>query len=73
MARQDIKDAFEVDDATLDELLVSLEQEGLAWLYRTKKGIELAKASYKGLRQANSKEHYRWYPLWIGNGRDRVF
>lgn len=73
MARQDMLDAFEVGDATLDELLVSLEQEGLVWLYRTKKGIELAKASYKGLRQANSKEHYKWYPAWIEHGRDRVF
>src|SRR5208282_5622021 len=73
MARQDIKDAFKVDDTALDELLVSLEQEGFVWLYRTKKGIDLAKASYKGLRQANPKEHYKWYPQWIENGRDRVF
>jgi predicted transcriptional regulator of viral defense system len=73
MARQDVKDVFEVDDATLDALLVSLEQKGLVWLYRSKKGIELAKASYKGLKQANPKEHYKWYPEWIERGRDRVF
>ncbi len=73
MARQDLKDIIDVDDATLDELLVSLEQEGLVWLNRTKKGIELAKASYKGLKRANPKEHYKWYPAWIENGRDRVF
>jgi len=73
MARRDIMEAFAVDDATLDELLISLEKEDLVWLHRTKKGIELAKASYKGLRKANSKEHYRWFPMWIGQGRDRVF
>ena len=73
MTRQDMKDHFDVDDATLDALLLSLEQEGLVWLNRTKKGIELAKASYKGLRQANPKEHYRWYPTWIDKGEDRIF
>ena len=73
MTRQDIKDGFDVDDATLDNLLVSLEQEGLVWLIRTKKGIELAKASYKGLKRAYPKEHYRWYPAYIDKNGDRVF
>jgi hypothetical protein len=74
MTRQDIKDAFQqVDDETLDSLLIGLEKEGLVWLNRTKKGIELAKASYRGLKQANPKEHYRWYPSWIENGKDRIF
>ena len=73
MTRQDIRDEFDVDDSTLDELLLSMEKEGLVWLNRSKKGIELAKASYKGLDQANPKEHYRWYPTWINKGRDRIF
>ena len=73
VAREDIQEAFEVDDEKLDELLVSLEQKGLVWLNRTKKGIGLAKASYEGLREANPKEHYRWYPEWIASGSDRVF
>jgi alkylation response protein AidB-like acyl-CoA dehydrogenase len=74
MAREDMKEAFQnLDDETLDKLLLDLEKEGLVWLNRTKKGIELAKASYKGLREANPKEHYRWYPKWIANGRDRIF
>ena len=73
MSRQDIKDEFDVGDAALDEMLVAMEKEGLVWLNRSKKGIELAKASYKGLDQANPKEHYRWYPTWIDKGRDRIF
>jgi alkylation response protein AidB-like acyl-CoA dehydrogenase len=74
MTRQDMKDAFQqLGDETLDDLLIDLEKEGLVWLNRTKKGIELAKASYKGLKQANPKEHYRWYPSWIENGKDRIF
>ena len=74
MTREDVKEAFQnLDDETLDKLLLDLEQEGLVWLNRTKKGIELAKASYKGLREANPEEHYQWYPKWIANGRDRIF
>lgn len=73
MARQDMKEAFDVDDHVLDELLLSLEKQDLVWLYRTKKGIELAKASYKGLGRANNKEHYKWYPAWIANGENRLF
>jgi hypothetical protein len=63
VAREDIQEAFEVDDEKLDELLVSLEQKGLVWLNRTN----------EGLREANPKEHYRWYPEWIASGSDRVF
>ncbi len=73
MSREDMKDAFAVDDATLDTILMSLEKQGLVWLNKTKKGIQLAKASYKGLKQANPPEYYRWFPPWIDRGRDRVF
>jgi hypothetical protein len=52
---------------------IALEQKGLVWLNRTKKGISLAKASYDGLKKANPPEHYQWYPGWIDKGRDRVF
>jgi alkylation response protein AidB-like acyl-CoA dehydrogenase len=75
MAREDMKLPFEVDDTKLDELLISLEKQGLVWLNRTKKGIELAKASYEGLRKAYPKEHYQWYPYWINEnkGKPRIF
>ena len=54
-----------------DEALAGLEARGLVKLYRTKKGISLAKATYEGLKQAHPKEYYRWYPAWAGE--DRIF
>ncbi len=65
MSREDIKDHFEVDDKTLDDLLISLEKKNLVKLYRGRRGIELAKATYKGLKKANPQEYYRWFPSWI--------
>ncbi|HEY3277954.1 MAG TPA: acyl-CoA dehydrogenase family protein [Syntrophorhabdaceae bacterium] len=73
MSREDIQDAFEIDDPALDALLISMEKSGLVWLNKTKKGIQLAKASYEGLKKANPPEHYQWFPEWIDRGRDRVF
>jgi hypothetical protein len=73
MSREDVRDSFDVDDATLDTILLSLEKKELVLLNKTKKGIQLAKASYKGLKKANPPEHYRWFPEWIDRGRDRVF
>lgn len=73
MSHEDIKELFDVDSATLDGLLISLEKKGLVKLYRSKKGIELAKATYDGLNQAHPPEYYRWFPSWINMGKDRVF
>jgi len=65
MSREDLKDLFIVEDKTLDELLSSLEQKKLVRLYGGKKRIELAKATYEGLKKANSPEYYRWFPSWV--------
>lgn len=65
MSRDDLKEVFNVDDEELDRLLVSLEQKKLVKLYQGRKGIELAKATYEGLRKANPPEHYRWFPSWV--------
>jgi len=65
MSRGDIKDLFDVEDKKLDELLTSLEQKKWVKLYRGKKGIELAKATYEGLKKANPPEYYQWYPSWV--------
>ncbi|HOE18666.1 MAG TPA: acyl-CoA dehydrogenase family protein [Syntrophorhabdaceae bacterium] len=73
MSREDIKEIFDVDNAVLDDLLTSLEKKGLVKLYRAKKGVELAKATYEGLNRAHPLEYYKWFPAWIGNGKDRVF
>jgi alkylation response protein AidB-like acyl-CoA dehydrogenase len=65
MSRDDLKRLCDVEDETLDGLLASLEQKKLVKLYRKKKGIELAKATYEGLKKANPPEYYRWFPPWI--------
>jgi alkylation response protein AidB-like acyl-CoA dehydrogenase len=71
MTREDIAQNFDADSAVLDEILVSLEQKGLAKLYRTKKGIELIKATYDGLKKAHPQGYYKWLPVWATD--DRVF
>ncbi len=73
ISREDIRELFDVDNAVLDDLLVSLEKKGLVRLYRDKKGIALAKATYEGLDKAHPKEYYKWFPSWIGDGKDRIF
>ena len=67
MSRDDMKEFFDVDDQTLDKVLVSLESEGLVKLNRDRKGIALAKATYKGLNEAFPSDHYRWFPSWVKN------
>ncbi len=62
MSREDLKARFDVEDKELDRVLVSLEEKGLVKLYRRRGAIELAKATYQGLKKANSAEYYRWFP-----------
>jgi hypothetical protein len=69
MSRGDIAQYLDVDDARLDSLLEELEKKGFAKLYRTKKGISLAKATYDGLSKAHPKEYYRWFPAWVTQDR----
>lgn len=71
MSLEDIKGFFDVDDAKLNEVLLSLEEEGLVRLYRDRKGIALVKATYEGLKKANPQEYYRWFPYWVK--KDNVF
>ena len=65
MSLEDILQFFDVEGKQLDQTLMSLESKGLVKLYRDKKGIALAKATYDGLNQAFPLEHYRWYPSWV--------
>jgi len=67
MSREDIKTRFAgVKDEKLNELLVSLEGKGFAKLYRDGKGtIQLAKATYAGLKKAKPLQYYQWFPEWI--------
>jgi hypothetical protein len=65
MSREDLRGFFDVNDETLDEVLLALENKGLVKLNRDKKGIALAKATYEGLEKAFPLEHYKWFPSWI--------
>jgi alkylation response protein AidB-like acyl-CoA dehydrogenase len=69
MSREDLKEVFDVDDEQLDKVLVSLEQEGLVKLYRGRSGIQLAKATYEGLKKAHPLEYYQWFPWWVDDKR----
>jgi alkylation response protein AidB-like acyl-CoA dehydrogenase len=69
MSRSDFTDIFEIDDKTLDGLLESLEQKGMVKLYRKKGAIELAKATYDGLKKMNPLEYYQWFPWWVDEKR----
>jgi len=67
MSRSDMKTILtSATDEQLDKILVSLEAKGLVNLYKDRRGtIVLAKATYKGLKEANPLEHYKWFPEWI--------
>ncbi len=67
MSREDMKAwLVGVGDDQLDRVLTSLEGEGLVKLYKDRRGaIVLAKATYKGLKEAKPLEYYRWFPEWI--------
>ena len=63
MSREDLKEQFDVSDEELDRVLVSLEEKKLVKLYQRRGTIELAKATYQGLKKANPPEYYRWFAL----------
>jgi hypothetical protein len=65
MSREDLKAFFDVEDEKLDGVLMDLESRGLVKLFRDRKGIALAKATYEGLNQAFPPEYYRWFPEWV--------
>jgi alkylation response protein AidB-like acyl-CoA dehydrogenase len=71
MSMADFREQFDADEKALSETLTALEQKGLVKLYRTKKGVELAKATYEGLAKAHPPEYYRWYPSWAT--KERIF
>jgi hypothetical protein len=62
MSREDLKEYFDASDEELDQILVSLEDKKLLKLYRKRGIVEMAKATYEGLKKANPPEYYRWFP-----------
>jgi len=73
MSRTDMKERLAgVSDEQLNQLLTTLETQGLVKTYKDRRGnITLAKATYKGLKQAKPPEFYQWYPEWIN--KDLLF
>jgi alkylation response protein AidB-like acyl-CoA dehydrogenase len=64
MSRTDLTSIFAIDDKELDILLESLEQKNLVKLHRSPGKIEMAKATYTGLKQAYPLKEYQWFPDW---------
>jgi alkylation response protein AidB-like acyl-CoA dehydrogenase len=67
MAIEDLAARFadpEVARGRVEEVLARLEEKGLVKLYRRNGPVELAKATYEGLRKAHPPEYYRWTPNW---------
>lgn len=61
----DIKEQLEVGDEDLVKYLLALEQKGLAFVQKNRKGVvQLAAATYTGLSNANPKEYYKYIPSW---------
>jgi hypothetical protein len=72
MTRDDIKERLKASDDELNGLLTALEGKGLAQLYKDRRGaIQMARASYKGLKQAKPLDYYKWYPEWLS--KDHIF
>jgi len=67
MSRADMKEKLAAAaDEQLNQTLTALEAKGLVKLYKDRRGnINLAKATYDGLKQAKPPEYYKWYPDWI--------
>jgi len=67
MSRLDMKEKLVgATDEQLNQTLTALEARGLVKLYKDRRGnITLAKATYKGLKQAKPPKYYQWYPDWI--------
>ena len=73
MSKDDMKEKLAgVGDEQLDKLLTSLEAKGFVKLYKDRRGnIAMAKATYKGLKEAKPPEYYQWFPEWIN--KDLLF
>ncbi len=65
MTVDDIRDDIKGSRSKIRKVLEEMEKNGSVSTHRDKNDkIELAKATYKGIDQAFSKEYYRWFPDW---------
>ena len=52
-------------DEDIVKYLTSLEEKGLAKLYRGSRGaVSLARATYDGLAKAHPADYYKYRPAW---------
>jgi alkylation response protein AidB-like acyl-CoA dehydrogenase len=66
MTLGDIKQFLEISDEDLLKYLASLEEKGFVSQFRNRRGqVELVKATWLGIRQANPPEYYRHIPSWV--------
>jgi len=73
MTLEDMRERLtEANDSKLYATLENLESKNLIKLYRGRKGsIDLAKATYAGLRRTATLEKYKWFPDWVS--KDFIF
>lgn len=71
MTIEDLRWYIDDSGADMQPVLSELEKSGDIMTLRNKKTglIELAKASYEGLKKAKAKEDYRWFPEWVTEDR----
>lgn len=71
MTLEDLQWYIDADGAAMQAPLEELAAAGDIMIMRDKKSgmINLAKASYDGLKKANPKEYYQWYPTWVTEDR----
>ena len=61
----DLKERLDASDEDLNKHLLSLEEKGLASVFRDRRGaIAMARATYQGLAKANPLEYYKYIPAW---------
>jgi alkylation response protein AidB-like acyl-CoA dehydrogenase len=70
MTMEDIKEWLDISDEDLIKYLESLEKQGTAGCYRTKRGIGMARVTLKGLQKANPPEYYKYIPEWLCDKND---
>jgi hypothetical protein len=69
MSPADMKQFLNIADEVLQKFLDALEDKGFISQLKNRKGeVELVKATYAGLKEANPPEYYRQIPSWVMPG-----
>lgn len=66
MTIADMKQFLEVSNEVLLQYLADLEKKGMVSQFKNRKGeVELVKATFTGLREANPPDYYKHIPSWV--------